>query len=180
MRGLSIPCSSKNTWATYLSAIVAHTSYGGASKSAGSSSVAATREDALVDVGDGHDELDVVLGDERRERREVAGIVDPRHERHVVGVVERGRQPIEVGCDRRRAGPAERGHDVDALAGAGEENRCHGRRGYCLVAQSAALEWRERPFEQQRRERDREEHRAGHDPPGGLGQVQVELEGVAQ
>ena len=85
--------------------------------------------DALVEVGQRHDEPDVVLGDERRERRHVAGIVDPRDERHVIGVVERGRERVEVGGDRGGAGPAERGHDVDALAGAGEENRGHGGRG---------------------------------------------------
>ena len=33
------------------------------------------REDALVDIRDGNDELDVMLGDERGERGEVAGIV---------------------------------------------------------------------------------------------------------
>ena len=93
---------------------------------------AAARDDALIDVGDGHDELDVVLGDERGERREVARVVDPGDERHVIRVVERGSQAVEVGCDRRRPGPLERGHDVDALPGAGEENRCHGGRGYCL------------------------------------------------
>ena len=70
-----------------------------------------------------------MLGDERRERRHVAGVVDARHERHVVGVVERGRQAVEIGGDRRRAGPPERGDDVDPLAGAGEENSGHGGRG---------------------------------------------------
>ena len=39
--------------------------------------VAPAGEDALVDVGDGHDELDVVLGHERSERGEVAGIGRP-------------------------------------------------------------------------------------------------------
>ena len=90
--------------------------------------LAVARDDALVDVGHRHDEPDVVLGDERRERRHVAGIVDPRDERHVIGVVERRREAVEVGGDRRRAGPAERGHDVDALPGAGEENGGHERR----------------------------------------------------
>ena len=74
VRGLGMPCSSKNTCATYLSAIVAHTSIGGASRRAGSSSVALAREDALVDVGDGDDELDVVLGDERGKRGDIAGV----------------------------------------------------------------------------------------------------------
>ena len=92
--------------------------------------LAALREDALVDIGDGHDELDVVLRDERSERRKVAGVGHPRHERHVIGVVERGCQPIEVGCDGGRTGPTECRDDVHALARAGEEDRCHGRRGY--------------------------------------------------
>ncbi len=87
------------------------------------------REDALVDVRHRHDEAHVVLGDEGSERRHVARIVDPGHERHVIGVVERGCEAVAVGCDRRRPRAAERGDDVDALTGAGEENCGHGRRG---------------------------------------------------
>ena len=47
----------------------------------------------------------------------------------MIGVVERRRQPIEIGRDGGRAGPTERLDDVDALTGAGEENRGHGWRG---------------------------------------------------
>ena len=66
-----------------------------------------------------------MLGDEPRERVDVARVVDARDERAVVGVVERGRERVEVGGDRRRAGAAERADDVDALARAGEEHRGH-------------------------------------------------------
>ena len=83
----------------------------------------------LVEVGERDDQLDVVLGDERRERGDVARVVDARDERVVVGVVERRRERVDVGGDRGRAGPAEGRDDVDALAGAGEEDRRHGGRG---------------------------------------------------
>ena len=48
-----------------------------------------------------------------------------RDERLVVRVVERRRQRVEVGGDRGGTGPAERGHDVDALPRAGEEDGGH-------------------------------------------------------
>ena len=92
--------------------------------------VARAGEQRLVEIGQRHDQPHVVLGDERREGRDVAGVVHARDERMPVGVVERRRERIEVGRDRRRAGAAERRDDVDALARAGEEHRSHGVRAY--------------------------------------------------
>ena len=66
-----------------------------------------------------------MLGDEPRQRRDVRRIVDTGNEGPVMGVVERRRQPVEVGGDGGRARPSEGAHDVDALAGAGEEDRRH-------------------------------------------------------
>jgi len=74
--------------------------------------------------------------DERAERRDVARVVDPRDERVVVGVVERGRERVHVRRERPRARALEGRDDVDPLAGAGEEDAAHGRRGY-----PALLEW---------------------------------------
>ena len=92
--------------------------------------VARLREEHLVEVGERDDQADVVLGDECRERGDVAGAVDARDERVVVGVVERGRERVGVGRDRRRAGAAEGRDDVHALPGAGEEDGGHGREAY--------------------------------------------------
>ena len=64
------------------------------------------------------------------QRRDVVGVVDPRHERVGVGVVERRRQLVDVGRDRARSRALERGDDVDALSGAREEDAAHGRREY--------------------------------------------------
>ena len=125
MRGLGIPFASKKACARYLSPIVRHTSGAGASTSAGASSCRRGRDDLLVEVGERHDEPHVVLGDEPRQRRDVARVVDARNEGPVMSVVERRRQGIEVGGDRGRARPSEGAHDVDALAGAGEEDRRH-------------------------------------------------------
>ena len=69
------------------------------------------------------------LVDERRKRSDVAGVVDAGNERLVIGVVERRREAIGVRGDGDRARTGERGHDVDALPRAGEENGCHGGRG---------------------------------------------------
>ena len=89
------------------------------------------REDLLVEVGERHDEPHVVLGDERRERRDVAaGRRRAARAPCSIGVVERRRESVGVGRDRGRAGTAERGDDVDALAGAGEEHGGHGGREY--------------------------------------------------
>ena len=68
MRGLGIPCSSKNTCATYLSAIVAHDLERRREQERRREPLAVAGDDALVDVRHRNDELDVVLGDERRER----------------------------------------------------------------------------------------------------------------
>ena len=122
-----MPCSTKNSWARYLSPIVRHTSGGGASTSAGASASREAETIAWSRSVSGHDEADVVLRDERRERRDVARVVDTRDERPVVRVVERGRQRVEVGGDGRRAGTGERADDVDALSRAREEHRAHDR-----------------------------------------------------
>ncbi len=85
----------------------------------------ARRDDLLVEVGERHDEPHVVLGDEPRQRRNVRRIVDPWHEGSVMSVVERRCERVEVGGDGGRARSPEGADDVDALAGAGEENRRH-------------------------------------------------------
>ena len=82
-------------------------------------------DDLLVEVGQRDDEPDVVLGDERRERPDVARVVDAGDERHAVGVIEGGRKRVEVGGDGRRARTSEGAHDVDALSRAGEEHGGH-------------------------------------------------------
>ena len=89
-----------------------------------------TCEDAVVEVGQWHEQRDVVLVHERAQRRDVLRIVDPRYEGVSVGVVERGCQPVHVDSEGSRAGALERSDDVDALAGAREKDAAHGRRGY--------------------------------------------------
>ena len=84
------------------------------------------REDPLIEIGQRDDETDVVCGDEPGEGGDVPGVVDARHQRLVIGVVERRRERIDVGRDGGGARPPERGDDVDALAGAREENGGHG------------------------------------------------------
>ena len=76
----------------------------------------------MVEVGERDDEADAVLFDERRQRSDVAGVVDWRHERAPLRGVERGRELVDVGSNGRRAGLRERLDDVDALPGTGEEN----------------------------------------------------------
>ncbi len=126
--GEGIPRDSKNVCARYLSAVIRTTSSAG-SRTTAPSVVAGPDELLVVEVGQRHDQPDVVREHEVADRVEVAGVVDARHERVAVGVVERRRERVDVGGDRRRAGAPERGHDVDALAGAGEEDGGHGRRG---------------------------------------------------
>jgi len=84
-------------------------------------------KDHVVEVRERDDQANVVLPDEPRERRDVAPVADGRNERLMVGVVERGGQPVRVGHDRGRARARELGHDVDTLAGAGEEHCRHRR-----------------------------------------------------
>ena len=86
---------------------------------------AALREDELVEIGERDDEVDVVLDDEAGELRHVLRVADARNELVLIRVVERRGQAVDVGRDRRRAGSAEGGHDVDALAGAGEKDGRH-------------------------------------------------------
>jgi hypothetical protein len=90
--------------------------------------VARAGERELVEVGQGNDEADVVLGDECRELGDVTGVVDAQDELVSIGVVQRRSEWVDVGRDRRGAGSAERGDDVDPLAGAGEEDCGHGQR----------------------------------------------------
>ena len=87
--------------------------------------VASCGDGLLVEVGQRHEQPDVVLGDESRQRGDIAGVVDAWDEGTVVCVVERGRQGIDVGRDRGRAGAAEGADDVDALPRAGEEHGGH-------------------------------------------------------
>ncbi len=86
---------------------------------------AVLREQNVIEVGQGDNEADVVRAHELAQRRQVAGVDDAGDDRVHVGVVERGRERVRVDRDRRRAGAAERRDDVDALAGAGEENGRH-------------------------------------------------------
>ncbi len=69
-----------------------------------------------------------MLGDEGCELGDVARVVDTPDELVAVSVVERRSEGVDVDRDRGRAGPAERRNDVDALAGAGEEDGGHGER----------------------------------------------------
>ena len=87
------------------------------------------RQLQVVEVGQRHDQADVVEHDEVSQRRDVARVVDPWHERVPVGMVERGRELVDVGRDRRRACARERGDDVDALARAREQDGRHDRGG---------------------------------------------------
>ena len=82
-------------------------------------------EDRHVEVGEGDDQLDAVLGDGRGEGGHVAGVVDARREEVPVGRVQRGRERVHVGRDRLGAGTPEGGDDVDALARAREEDGGH-------------------------------------------------------
>ncbi len=91
--------------------------------------VACARERELVEVGERDDQLHVVALDELAERRDVGGVVDARDELEGVREIRRGREPVRVCGDRRRAGGAEGLDDVHPLAGAREENRCHGGSG---------------------------------------------------
>ena len=90
--------------------------------------LAVASEDELVEVGERDDEVDVVVGNEARQLGHVLRVADARHELVVVSVVERRREAVDVGRDRGRSGPAEGGHDVDALHCAGEKYGCHGVR----------------------------------------------------
>ena len=79
-----------------------------------------------IEVGQRHNRADVVLAAQLGERRDVRGIVDPRH-RHasVRGVLGR-RERVGIGGDRERV-LGERRDDVVALADAREQHPyvCH-------------------------------------------------------
>ena len=83
----------------------------------------------MVEIGQRDDQPHVVQLDEVAQRCDVDRVVDPRHERAVIGVVERGRELVDIGRDRGRAGLAKRGDDVDALAGAREQDGRHDHGG---------------------------------------------------
>jgi hypothetical protein len=87
--------------------------------------VVALGEHELVGVGQRDDEVDVVLGDELGERRDVGRVGDGGHERVAVGRVERRRERVDVHGDGGRAGSAEGADDVHAPPDAGEEHRRH-------------------------------------------------------
>ena len=89
--------------------------------------VAPLGQQQLVEVGQRDHQPDVVNTDQLLERGQIAWIVDPRDDRMHVGVVDRGRELVGVDRERAGAGPAERGHDIHALPGAGEEDAGHGR-----------------------------------------------------
>jgi hypothetical protein len=91
----------------------------------GAELVASLGEKRHVKVGQRHDEAHTELLHELREPRDVLGRRDRRREHAVVGVVEGRRERVQV--DGNGLGPRipERGHDVDALARAGEEDGRH-------------------------------------------------------
>ncbi len=70
-----------------------------------------------------------MLGDERGEGVDIAGVAHRRDKGSSVGVVEGGRQRVEIGRDGGRARAAEGAHDVDALSRTGEEDGGHDGRG---------------------------------------------------
>jgi len=70
-----------------------------------------------------------VVDDGLDDRVDVSLVAHRRQEHAAVCVVERGGERVEVGGHRRRAGAPERGDDVDALAGAREQDGRHGARG---------------------------------------------------
>ena len=82
-------------------------------------------QDRHVEVREGDDQLDAVLGYGRSKGGHVARVVDTRREEVPVGGVERGRERIQVGRDRLASGAAEGGDDVDPLARAREEDGGH-------------------------------------------------------
>ena len=83
------------------------------------------REHVVVEVGQRNDQTDVMQVDEVAKRRDVAEVVDARHERPTVGVVERRRQLVDVDGDGGGAGLAKRGDDVNPLPGAREQDGRH-------------------------------------------------------
>ena len=82
-------------------------------------------EHEVVEIGERHDQPHVVQFDEVAQRGNVARVVHSRDDRATVGVVERGCERIDIRRDRRCAGLTEGRDDVDALAGAREQNRGH-------------------------------------------------------
>ena len=82
----------------------------------------------MVEVGERHDQPDVVALHELDQLRQVGRIVEPRHELVLVGMVESRCERVGVDGHRTPSRPAECTDDVDALARAGEEDDVvHGR-----------------------------------------------------
>ena len=98
----------------------------------------------LVEIGQRHDQADVVLLDERAQSRNVVRVVHPRDKGVLVGVVERRCERVGIRCNGCGAGSAERAHDVHALPGTREENGRHGgqysRNGRLASAEAARIE----------------------------------------
>ena len=99
---------------------------------------------SLVEIGQRHDQADVVLLDKRTQSRNVIRVVHPRDKRVLVGVVERRCKWVGVDCNGCGAGSAERAHDVHTLPGTCEENGRHGgqysRNGRLASAEAARIE----------------------------------------
>ena len=73
--GEAIPCSTKKRWAASLSSHIEIVSGPGSSTGA-PTLVAARREHAMVEVGERDDQRRLVLGDEPRDRLDVARVVE--------------------------------------------------------------------------------------------------------
>ena len=89
--------------------------------------VARAGEDEVVEVGQRHDQPDVVLAHQLTDLVDVGRVADALREDVDVRVVERGRERVDVGRDRDRACVRESADDVDALPRAREEDRRHAR-----------------------------------------------------
>ncbi len=122
--GEPIPRSCRKRCVTYLSFVRSATSAPGRSRSAPSSS-RCSRQDRHIEVGEGNDQLDAVLGDGRGKGGHIPRVVDAWREEVPVGRVERGRERVQVGRDRLAPGAPEGGDDVDTLARAREEDGGH-------------------------------------------------------
>jgi hypothetical protein len=103
--------------------------------------VAHFRELDLIEIGERDDRADLVLLHQRAQRRDVAVVMDLRHERVLVCPVEGRREGADIRGDGRRAGAVEGVDDVDALSGAREKDCRHGgqytRNGSAASAEAA-------------------------------------------
>ena len=83
----------------------------------------------MVEIVQRNDEANVILADELRDSRDIAGIGDSRDDRPAIRVVQRRCERIGVSAERDGSRSAKRLDDVDALARAGEQDH-HERREY--------------------------------------------------